>query len=306
MSFRSQIYATLIVRLPKHFQPLFTSLEPLLSTLTLATIFSVVVSVIAIGILCYPLLVKWQRDRLMAKQFPKSWLSIIESNLSIYKSLTSEQQKELLGYIQVFLKEKQFIGCLGLQITEEIKVTIAAIACLLLFGDRKTYFPNLRSVLVYPHAYIVNELIMNSYVVEERRVARLGESWTRDQLVLSWEQIQQDVLNWKDGHNVILHEFAHQLDQEDGQAEGVPILPRVLDYEVWKQVMSAEYLQLCDRVENGQKTVLDNYGATSPAEFFAVATETFFEKPKQLNQKHEVLYELLQRYYRLDPRQWQN
>jgi hypothetical protein len=111
MSFRSQIYATLIVRLPKHFQPLFTSLEPLLSTLTLATIFSVVVSVIAIGILCYPLLVKWQRDRLMAKQFPKSWLSIIESNLSIYKSLTSEQQKELLGYIQVFLKEKQFIGC---------------------------------------------------------------------------------------------------------------------------------------------------------------------------------------------------
>lgn len=278
----------------------------MLSTLTLATIFSVVVSVIAIGILCYPLFVKWQRDRLIAKQFPKSWLSIIESNLSIYKSLTSEQQKELLGYIQVFLKEKQFIGCLGLQITEEIKVTIAAIACLLLFGDRKTYFPNLRSVLVYPHAYIVNELIMNSYVLEERRVARLGESWTRDQLVLSWEQIQQDVLNWKDGHNVILHEFAHQLDQEDGQAEGVPILPRVLDYEVWKQVMSAEYLQLCDRVENGQKTVLDNYGATSPAEFFAVATETFFEKPKQLNQKHEVLYELLQRYYRLDPRQWQN
>ncbi len=271
-----------------------------------AIIFSIVISTIAIGILCYPLFVKWQRDRLIAKQFPKSWLSIIESNLSIYKSLTSEHQKELLGYIQVFLKEKQFIGCLGLQITEEIKVTIAAIACLLLFGDRKTYFPNLRSVLVYPHAYIVNELIMNSYVLEERRVARLGESWTRDQLVLSWEQIQQDVLNWKDGHNVILHEFAHQLDQEDGQAEGVPILPRVLDYEVWKQVMSAEYLQLCDRVENGQKTVLDTYGATSPAEFFAVATETFFEKPKQLNQKHEVLYEILQRYYRLDPRQWQN
>ncbi len=278
----------------------------MISPNVVAIIFSIVIGTIAIGILCYPLLVKWQRDRLMAQQFPKSWLSIIESNLSIYKSLTSEQQKELLGYIQVFLKEKQFIGCLGLQITEEIKVTIAAIACLLLFGDRKTYFPNLRSVLVYPHAYIVNELTMNSYVVEERRVARLGESWTRDQLVLSWEQVQQDIRNWKDGHNVILHEFAHQLDQEDGLAEGVPILPRALDYEVWKLVMSAEYLQLCDRVENGQKTVIDNYGTTSPAEFFAVATETFFEKPKQLNQKHEVLYEILQRYYRLDPRQWQN
>jgi Mlc titration factor MtfA (ptsG expression regulator) len=279
----------------------------LLSTLTLATIFSVVVSVIAIGILCYPLLVKWQRDRLMAKQFPKSWLSIIESNLSIYKSLTSEQQKELLGYIQVFLKEKQFIGCLGLQITEEIKVTIAAIACLLLFGDRKTYFPNLKSILVYPHAYIVNETVMNDrYIVEERRVARLGESWSKDQLILSWEQVKQDTLNWEDGHNVVLHEFAHQLDQEDGQAEGVPILPRSLDYAVWSKVMTAEFLQLCDRIEKGNRTVMDSYGATNPAEFFAVATETFFEKPKQLNQKHEVLYELLQRYYRLDPRQWQN
>ena len=259
------------------------------------------------GILCYPFFVKWQRDRLMAQQFPKSWLSIIESNLSIYKSLTSEQQKELLGYIQVFLKEKQFIGCLGLQITEEIKVTIAAIACLLLFGDRKTYFPNLRSILVYPHAYIVNEMVMSDrYVVEERRVARLGESWTKDQLVLSWEQVQQDIRNWQDGHNVVLHEFAHQLDQEDGQAEGVPILSRAMDYAAWSKVMTTEYLQLCDHVECGKKTVMDSYGATNPAEFFAVATETFFEKPYQLNQKHPSLYEILQRYYYLDPRQWQH
>jgi Mlc titration factor MtfA (ptsG expression regulator) len=268
-----------------------------------AIIFSIVVSAIAIGILSYPFFVKWQRDRLMARPFPKSWLSIIESNLSMYRNLTSEQQKELQGYVQIFLKEKQFIGCLGLQITEEIKVTIAAIACLLLFGDRRTYFPNLRSILVYPTAYIVNEIVMSDrYIVEERRVARLGESWTKDQLVLSWEQVQQDVLNWQDGHNVVLHEFAHQLDQEDGQAEGVPILPRALDYKVWSKVMSAEYLQLCDRVEQGKKTVMDGYGATNPAEFFAVATETFFEKPNLLSQKHPDLYELLQRYYRLDPR----
>lgn len=271
----------------------------------LAIIFSIVVSAIAIGILIYPLFVKWQRDHLIVQPFPKTWLNIIESNLSIYGCLTAEQQKELQGNIQVFLKEKQFIGCLGLQITEEIKVTIAAIACLLLFGDRKTYFPNLRSILIYPQAYIVNETVMSDrYVVEERRVARLGESWTRDQLVLSWEQVRQDKLNWEDGHNVVLHEFAHQLDQEDGKAEGVPILSRALDYVAWSKVMTAEYLQLCDRVENGKKTVLDSYGATNPAEFFAVATETFFEKPKQLNQKHPSLYELLQRYYRLDPQAW--
>jgi Mlc titration factor MtfA (ptsG expression regulator) len=272
-----------------------------------AVIFSIAVSAIAVGILCYPFFVNWQRDRIMARQFPKTWLSIIVSNLAVYGDLTSEQQKELQGYVQVFLKEKQFIGCLGLQITEEIKVTIAAIACLLLFSDRKTYFPNLRSILIYPHAYIVNELVMSDrYVVEERRVARLGESWTKDQLILSWEQVQQDIHNWRDGHNVVLHEFAHQLDQEDGQAKGVPILPRAMDYEVWSKVMTVEYLQLCDRVEHSKKNVLDSYGATNPAEFFAVATETFFEKPNQLNQKHQDLYELLQRYYRLDPRQWQN
>lgn len=272
-----------------------------------AIIFSIAVSAIAVGILLYPFFVKWQRDRLIAKPFPKSWLSIITSNISIYDKLSAEQQKELQGHLQVFLKEKQFIGCLGLQITEEIKVTISAIACLLLFGDRKTYFPNLRSILVYPHAYIVNEMVMSDrYVVEERRVARLGESWSKDQLILSWEQVQQDIRNWQDGHNVVLHEFAHQLDQEDGQAEGVPILSRAMDYVLWSKVMTVEYLQLCDQVENRKKTVLDSYGATNPAEFFAVATETFFEKPNQLNQKHQELYELLQRYYRLDPRQWQS
>ena len=272
----------------------------------LSIIFSIVISAIAIGILIYPFLVNLRRDHIKAQLFPRHWLSIVESNLAIYNTLSDFQQKQLQGYMQIFLKEKQFIGCLGLQITEEMKVTIAAMACLLLFGDRKTYFPNLRSILIYPNAYIVNETIMSDrYVVEERRVARLGESWTQDQLILSWDQIKQDLLNWHDGHNVVLHEFAHQLDQEDGIAEGVPILPRALDYAVWAKIMTAEYLQLCDRVENSKKTVIDSYGATNPAEFFAVATETFFEKPIQLNQKHQDLYELLQRYYRLDPLQWQ-
>ena len=272
----------------------------------LSIIFSIVISAIAIGILIYPFLVNLRRDHIKAQLFPRHWLSIVESNLAIYNTLSHSEQKQLQGYMQIFLEEKQFIGCLGLQITEEMKVTIAAIACLLLFSDRQTYFPNLHSILIYPNAYIVNETVMSvRYVVEERRVARLGESWTQDQLILSWDQVRQDLLNWQDGHNVVLHEFAHQLDQEDGIAEGVPILTRALDYALWAKIMSAEYLQLCDRVENNKKTVIDSYGATNPAEFFAVATETFFEKPIQLNKKHQALYELLQRYYRLDPLKWQ-
>jgi len=103
----------------------------------------------------------------------------------------------------------------------------------------------------------------SAYIVEERRVTRLGESWTKDRLILSWEQIKQDTLNWQDGHNVVLHEFAHQLDREDGLAEGGPILPRALDYAVWSKVMTAEYLQLCNRMGNGKKTVLGSYGAKS-------------------------------------------
>ena len=156
----------------------------------------------------------------------------------------------------------------GLQVTEEMKVTIAAVACLLLLNEREKYFPKLRSILIYPTAYFAKETTVNGNVVEEKRVIRLGESWNRDQLILSWEQVKQDTYNWHDGHNVVLHEFAHQLDQEDGKAEGVPILE------------------------------------TLPAEFFAVATETFFEKPQKLQKKHGELYQLLQNYYQLNPVKW--
>jgi hypothetical protein len=176
---------------------------------------------------------------------------------------------------------------------------------LLLLNERGKYFPKLRSILIYPSAYLVNETTSTgSYVVEERRVARLGESWINDQLVLSWEQVKQDTCNWKDGHNVVLHEFAHQLDQEDGKAEGVPVLRQTSDYSIWANVMTEEYQRLCDDVQRGAKTVINSYGATNPAEFFAVATETFFEKPQQLLKQHPALYEQMQRYYQLDPVQW--
>lgn len=153
--------------------------------------------------------------------------------------------------------------------------------------------------------YFVTETTsIENNIVEERRVARLGESWLSDQVVVSWEQVKHDTKNWSDGHNVVLHEFAHQLDQEDGKAEGVPILQRKSNYSIWAEVMAEAYQQLCNDVRQGAKTVIDSYGATNPAEFFAVATETFFEKPQQLLKKHPALYEQLQDYYQLDPVQW--
>ncbi|MEH2055888.1 MAG: M90 family metallopeptidase [Nostoc sp.] len=264
-----------------------------------------ILGLIISGILVNPILVKRRRNRLKHRPFPPLWNAIIENNLPIYPCLSPDEIRRLQGHIQVFLAEKQFIGCRGLQVTEEMKLTLAATACLLLLNERGQYFPRLRSILVYPNAYFVQETnSIGNYVVEERRVARLGESWTTDQVVVSWEQVKQDTDNWRDGRNVVLHEFAHQLDQEDGKAEGVPILQRNSDYLSWANVMTEAYQQLCNDVLQGVKTVMDSYGATNPAEFFAVATETFFEKPHQLLSKHPALYQQLQRYYQLDPVQW--
>ncbi len=270
-----------------------------------AIIVFLIVGLILTGILISPFLTKQRRNSIKGRPFPPLWNAIIENNLPIYLRLSPTERRRLQGHIQVFLLEKQFIGCGGLQVTEEMKLIMAAIACLLLLNDRGEYFSKLRSILIYPSTYLVNETnAISDYVVEERRVARLGESWSRDQVVVSWEQVKQDTSNWKDGHNVVLHEFAHQLDQEDGKAEGVPILQQKSDYDIWAKVMTAEYQQLCQDVQQGVKTVIDSYGATNPAEFFAVATETFFEKPQQLFNQHPALYELLKRYYHLNPIQW--
>jgi MtfA peptidase len=262
----------------------------------------VAVGLIIFAIFAYPLWVRIRQNRLKRRPLSPQHQANLEHSLPMYESLREDERRRLHGHVLVFLSQKQFIGCRGLQVTEQMKVTVAAIASLLLLNERGKYFPRLRSILMYPDAYIANERVaMAGGVVEERQVARLGESWTTDQVVLSWQQIQYDLTHWQDGQNVILHEFAHQLDQEDGKAEGVPILQRDADYKTWAEIMTVEYQQLCDRTAKGQKTVLNPYGATNPAEFFAVATETFFEKPQQLMAHHGALYDQLQRYYQLDP-----
>ncbi len=270
-----------------------------------AIIFLLIIIITAIAILLSPTLIKQKRNHIKNRPFPPLWNSIIENNLPIYPHLSPTERRRLQGHIQVFLAEKQFIGCNGLQVTEEMKVIIAAVACLLLLNERGKYFPKLRSILIYPTAYFTKETtVSGKYVVEEKPVVRLGESWSKDLLILSWQQVKKDTLNWKDGQNVVLHEFAHQLDQEEGKVEGVPILQNNSDYSNWSKVMTQEYKQLCNDVEKGRKTVMYSYGATRPAEFFSVATETFFEKPQQLQKKHPELYQLLQNYYKLDPIKW--
>lgn len=264
-----------------------------------------VMAVIIALILLSPVLVRWRRERLKLQSFSPLWRALTEQTIPFYTQLSFDQRQRLQGHIQVFLAEKQFIGCAGLQVTEEMKITIAAIACLLLLNEQGQYFPKLRSILIYPTAYRVNtRRPMDRFIVEERQETRLGESWSMDQVVLAWDAIQRDIRSWNDGHNLVLHEFAHQLDQANGQAEGVPVLPSQSDYAVWAKVMTQTYQQLCRDVEQGRSTVIDPYGAMNEAEFFAVITETFFEKPRSLLNRHPALYEQLRRYYQLDPLEW--
>lgn len=265
----------------------------------------VAVGFIIATIFGYPAWIEWRRNRLRRRSPSPQQQATLEHSLPMYEQLSIAERTRLNGHMQVFLAEKQFIGCRGLQVTAEMKTTVAAIASLLLLNERGKYFPRLRSILMYPDAYIVRETVaVGSGIVQERQSARLGESWVTDQVVLSWGQIQHDLTHWQDGQNVILHEFSHQLDQEDGKAEGVPILHRNADYEAWAAVMAAGYQQHCDRTAKGEKTVMNPYGATNPAEFFAVATETFFEKPQQFLTHHPGLYEQLRQYYRLNSVDW--
>jgi len=247
---------------------------------------------------------KWRRKQLSRRPFPKDWLAIIERNMPFYKKLTAEDQKELHGHILIFINEKRFEGCGGLQITDEIKLTIAAQACILLLHRQTDYYPGLSSILVYPQAYIARQAErLESGVVAEGPHIRLGESWHRGSVVLSWDDVYRSAADIHDGHNVVFHEFAHQLDSSGGKGDSTPVLRQPSNYIVWARVLQKDYEKLRRDVSRRRHTLLNGYGATNPAEFFAVATECFFEKPKELQKQHSDLYDELKSFYQQDPAQ---
>ena len=243
-----------------------------------------------------------RRNRLRSQPFPGSWLNIIQRNVPYYERLTHAEQQELQGTIQVFVAEKNFEGCGGLELTDEIKVTLAAYACILLLHLEHDYYPHLQSILVYPDAYMVPEVRrgVGNTVVEGHEV-RVGESWRTGAVVISWNHVLHRPVDPSGSRNVALHEFAHQLDQEKGVADGAPVLPKSSMYRAWARILGREYQALSEAADADRPTLLDKYGATNPAEFFAVVTEYFFEQPQQLKTQHPELYEELKLYYRQNP-----
>lgn len=230
--------------------------------------------------------------------FPDEWEKILLRNVILYKKLPQFLRDELKGHILIFLHEKRFEGCGGQEITTEIKVTVAGLACLLLLNRPSSHYKDLTTILVYPSAYFAGEK------VEENTQVRLGESWIHGNVVLSWCDVKSTANDVRDGRNLVLHEFAHQLDQEDGAGDGVALLENDSQYLTWASVLSKEYETLVKRTQRGNKTLLRAYGATNAAEFFAVATEVFFERPAKMEEKHPELYNELKEFYRLDPVNW--
>ena len=271
-----------------------------------------------------------RRARVRRQPFPRAWREILRRRMPAFARLPADLQLQVKKHVQVLLAEKPFIGCAGLVVTDEMRVLIAAQAALLLLNRDADYFGNLRQVLVYPGAFIVErELANGSGLMHATRRALAGESWQQGQLLLSWDDVLAGAADPDDGHNVVIHEFAHQLDQERGRANGAPWLGRREaeppprrrgaapsrpgrgaghepgdPYPRWARVLGAEFEQLRQRLARGETGVIAAYAATDPAEFFAVVSEHFFEQPAALAAAHPALYAEFARLYRCDPLAW--
>lgn len=268
-------------------------------------------AVIVLAILCWtyilwvkPYLTQRRREEQQTAPLSIAQKRLLKQAMPLYQRLPNTLRLQLDGHIQVFLKEKHFVGADGFEVSDGMRLIIAANACLLLLNRHSDYFTNVKTIVLYPSAYRVRQQSQLNGLSSEVEQTRLGESWPWGTIVLSWSDSLAGSANEQDGHNVILHEFAHQLDQQNGGATGTPKLNDQTMYQQWNQVFSKEYHQLKSQLWQHRNSAIDSYGATNEAEFFAVVTESFFEKPLELRQRHAALYEILYRYYQVDPVSW--
>lgn len=243
-------------------------------------------------------------EKLKASEFKPEWASILQNNLALYQKLPAELRCKLHSLIHVFLHEKDFSGYGGLEITEEIRLTIAAQACMLMLNRDEDLYPSLKNIYVYPDVFMSEQTRSDGFVQTTEKVTRIGESWHLGHVVLSWKHSKQGGRDEDDGHNVVYHEFAHQLDHADGAIDGTPVLDSSEDYKDWRRVFSNEFDRLRENVTDNKVSLIDPYGAVSEGEFFAVVTELFFERPGKFSKKHPELYAVLCRYYHLNPHEW--
>ena len=243
-----------------------------------------------------------KRERLLAEPFPQDWERTLRKNFELYRSLNETEKTKLKNDLRIFAAEKYWEGCGGVRMRDEIRVTIAAQACYLILGLSIDEYDQVSSILVYPTAFVTpTEEEDELGIVHEGAEDMEGEAWSKGTVILSWSDALSGGKRGGDGRNLIFHEFAHQLDMRDGVIDGTPVLRSREQYDRWAAVMTREFEALQAMAEKGWRTLLDQYGTEDESEFFAVATEAFFEQSLQLRQHHPELYEVLRDYYRQDP-----
>ena len=222
------------------------------------------------------------------------WKEIIQNHVPVVASMPRNRRAELYCLTMRFMTEKSFIGRNGLKVTDRIAVIIASQACLLLLGREHAFYPTLREVHIFPKAF----------AARGHKNLLVGASYTAGPVVLSWDDSLLGLIHPYDGHNVVLHEFAHQLDQETGLYNGTPIFEDYNRYAVWQSAMKGGFKRLRALIAAKQETIINPYGASNLEEFFAVCTEAFFEKPKAFLGAYPKVYRQLRDYYKLDPVSW--
>ena len=243
-----------------------------------------------------------RRKQILAQPFPDAWHRILTRNLGLYPHLTADERERLQRLVQLFVAEKRYEGCGGLELSDEIRVTIAGQACLLLLGRDYDDYENVSEILVYPSTFRHPRYQrLGSGVQVQQDVGFHGEAHQGGPVVLSWRGALQGGRDPHDGQNVVFHEFAHKLDMLGGAADGAPPLESRSAYQRWYQVMQAEYERLERESQAGHSTLLDEYGTTNPAEFFAVVTEAFFERPRAMRHRHPALYQVMKDFFAQDP-----
>jgi len=222
--------------------------------------------------------------------------------MTVFRGLTAVEKAKLRELATLFLHEKNLTGVQGLELTEAMRVVIAALACLPVLGLGYGCLAGWNEVIVYPAAFRVSRDETDAAgVVHHQERSLCGESWSRGPLIVSWEDIEQDLKETHSEHNVIIHEIAHKLDMLNGPADGYPPLHNGMSVTAWSTALSTAYEKLIERVDHHHRTAINPYAAASPAEFFAVISEYFFCAPEILHSQFAAVYEQLHLYYRQNP-----
>lgn len=250
---------------------------------------------------------RWKRKRRLALPEPRELRSTLESDLWQWSYLPTQVQNSAVEWLRTFCAEKYWEGCNGFQLNDYHRWLIAAQASLMTLGFPERFFSGCQTLLIYPSDYVAPGIthMVDSQIGVYGEQPRSGQTSYRGPLILNWLAVENSVRGPNDGHNLTVHELAHQLDFDNGPgADGLPPLPPEVDPTRWYREFQAQLGELRDQVASGYAILLDDYGLTSPAELFAVSSELYFQLPHELGRWHTELFDLMWECYQVDWRRW--